>query len=58
MIFNIEHLISYISKHMTLFPGDVVITGTPAGVGPMNVGDVVEVEIERLGKLTNTVVSM
>jgi 2-keto-4-pentenoate hydratase/2-oxohepta-3-ene-1,7-dioic acid hydratase in catechol pathway len=40
---------------MTLLPGDVISTGTPAGVGPMKVGDVVEVEIEQIGCLKNTI---
>jgi 2-keto-4-pentenoate hydratase/2-oxohepta-3-ene-1,7-dioic acid hydratase in catechol pathway len=42
---------------MTLLPGDVVLTGTPAGIGPMQPGDRVEVEIEGIGTLPNTVVS-
>jgi 2-keto-4-pentenoate hydratase/2-oxohepta-3-ene-1,7-dioic acid hydratase in catechol pathway len=41
---------------MTLLPGDVILTGTPEGVGPMEVGDEVEVSVEGLGALTNTVV--
>jgi 2-keto-4-pentenoate hydratase/2-oxohepta-3-ene-1,7-dioic acid hydratase in catechol pathway len=40
---------------MTLYPGDVILTGTPAGVGPLNAGDVVEVEIEGIGVLRNVV---
>ncbi|MCU0694970.1 MAG: fumarylacetoacetate hydrolase family protein [Myxococcaceae bacterium] len=48
-------LVSFISHVMTLLPGDVVSTGTPSGVGPMNDGDVVEVEIEGLGVLSNPV---
>ena len=42
---------------MTLLPGDVILTGTPEGVGPMQVGDEVEVAIEGIGTLTNTVVA-
>lgn len=57
MIFSVPYLISYLSKVMTLFPGDVIITGTPPGVGPMELGDTVTVEIEKIGKLTNTVSS-
>jgi 2-keto-4-pentenoate hydratase/2-oxohepta-3-ene-1,7-dioic acid hydratase in catechol pathway len=57
MIFDVYELVSYISGIMTLFPGDVIITGTPPGVGPINVGDVVEVEIESIGVLKNTVIS-
>jgi len=50
-------LVSYISRIMTLLPGDVIITGTPPGVGSMNVGDIVEVEIEGIGILKNKVTS-
>ncbi|KUO50495.1 MAG: hypothetical protein APF76_07525 [Desulfitibacter sp. BRH_c19] len=55
MIFSIPFLVSYLSKIMTLFPGDVIITGTPPGVGPMEPGDTIIVEIEEIGKLNNTV---
>lgn len=55
LIFDIATLLRYISAAMTLNPGDLIPTGTPAGVGPMQAGDVVEVEIEGLGKLTNPV---
>jgi len=55
MVFSPAFLISYITQVMTLEPGDVVMTGTPAGVGPLVPGDTVEVEIERIGTLTNTV---
>jgi 2-keto-4-pentenoate hydratase/2-oxohepta-3-ene-1,7-dioic acid hydratase in catechol pathway len=48
-------LVSFISEIMTLLPGDVIITGTPTGVGAIEVGDVVEVEIEGIGVLKNTV---
>ena len=41
---------------MTLLPGDLISTGTPAGVGPMKPGDIIEIEIEDIGKLTNTIV--
>lgn len=57
MVFSPDQLVSYISQVMTLLPGDVVLTGTPAGVGPMKVGDRVRVEIEGIGYLENTVVS-
>lgn len=49
-------LVSYVSHVMTLLPGDVILTGTPAGVGPLQAGDVVEVEVEGLGVLRNPVV--
>lgn len=54
-IFNIAELLRYISAAMTLYPGDLIPTGTPAGVGPMQSGDVVEVEIDGLGVLRNPV---
>jgi 2-keto-4-pentenoate hydratase/2-oxohepta-3-ene-1,7-dioic acid hydratase in catechol pathway len=55
MIFNAYKLVSFISAIMTLLPGDVISTGTPPGVGELQVGDVVEVEIEGIGILRNTV---
>ena len=55
MVFNVSTLIAYISSVMTLEPGDVIFTGTPAGVGILKNGDVVDVEIEGLGKLSNPV---
>jgi len=57
MIFPVSRLISHISRFTTLRPGDVIATGTPAGVGPMNAGDEVEVEIEGIGFLRNRVVA-
>lgn len=56
MIFDIPYLISYISEAFTLLPGDVILTGTPAGVGRIDEGDRVECEVEGLGVLTNPVV--
>ena len=56
MIFNVNYLLSFISQIMTLEPEDVILTGTPPGVGEMKVGDVVEVEIEGIGKLKNQVI--
>ena len=55
MIFSIPRLLSYISGIMTLEPGDLIATGTPAGVGPLAAGDVVEVEIPGVGILSNPV---
>jgi len=55
MVFNIGVLIAYISSVMTLEPGDLIFTGTPAGVGVLKPGDVVEVEIDGLGVLKNPV---
>jgi 2-keto-4-pentenoate hydratase/2-oxohepta-3-ene-1,7-dioic acid hydratase in catechol pathway len=56
LLFKVEELVSYISHHMTLLPGDIIATGTPEGVGPMKVGDTVEVEIEEIGVLRNQVI--
>ncbi len=56
MIFGVAELIEYISAVMTLLPGDVILTGTPAGVGPIVAGDKVEVQIEGIGVLMNPVV--
>lgn len=55
MIFDVYELVEFISNIMTLNPCDVIATGTPPGVGPMNVGDTVEVEIEKIGALKNLV---
>jgi len=57
LIFSPAFLVGFISQVMTLFPGDVISTGTPAGVGPMQPGDVVDVEIEGIGTLRNKVVA-
>ena len=57
MIFGVAELIEYVSRIMTLLPGDVILTGTPSGVGPIEVGDRVEVEIEGIGVLVNPVVA-
>lgn len=54
-IFKIDHLVSFISQIMTLNPGDLIITGTPSGIGPMKPGDEVEVRIEGIGSLRNRV---
>ncbi|OGW45594.1 MAG: hypothetical protein A2078_02950 [Nitrospirae bacterium GWC2_57_9] len=54
-IFDVPYLVSFISRIMTLYPGDLVITGTPAGIGPMQPGDSIEVRIEGIGSLKNTV---
>jgi 2-keto-4-pentenoate hydratase/2-oxohepta-3-ene-1,7-dioic acid hydratase in catechol pathway len=54
-IFSIPQLLAYITAAITLEPGDLVLTGTPSGVGPLKAGDSVEVSIPGLGVLTNTV---
>lgn len=55
MVFSPEELVSYISQVMTLFPGDVILTGTPEGIAPLKTGDIVTIEIESIGKLTNNI---
>jgi 2-keto-4-pentenoate hydratase/2-oxohepta-3-ene-1,7-dioic acid hydratase in catechol pathway len=55
MIFHVDQIIAFASSIMTLEPGDVLMTGTPAGISPLHSGDVVEVSIEGLGKLHNPV---
>jgi 2-keto-4-pentenoate hydratase/2-oxohepta-3-ene-1,7-dioic acid hydratase in catechol pathway len=57
LMHKIPALIAYITSCMTLLPGDVILTGTPEGVGPMQVGEEVTVEIEGIGALTNPVVA-
>ncbi|MEP7091490.1 MAG: fumarylacetoacetate hydrolase family protein [Nocardioidaceae bacterium] len=57
MVFDVPALVSYVSSVMTLLPGDVILTGTPEGVGPMEVGDEVEVTVAGIGSLTNKVVA-
>jgi 2-keto-4-pentenoate hydratase/2-oxohepta-3-ene-1,7-dioic acid hydratase in catechol pathway len=57
MVRSVDELVSHISMAMTLLPGDVILTGTPAGVGPLAVGDQVSVTIEQVGTLTNRVVA-
>jgi 2-keto-4-pentenoate hydratase/2-oxohepta-3-ene-1,7-dioic acid hydratase in catechol pathway len=55
LIFSVEELVSFISGVMTLLPGDVIATGTPSGIGPMEAGDTIEIRIENIGSLINTV---
>ncbi len=57
MVFPPDFLVSYISRVMTLLPGDLVLTGTPSGIGPLQPGDRVRVEIEGIGRLENSVVA-
>ncbi|WP_102507827.1 fumarylacetoacetate hydrolase family protein [Sanguibacter massiliensis] len=56
MIFDVAFLVSYVSQAFTLLPGDVILTGTPAGVGSVDHGDVVECEVEGVGVLRNPVI--
>jgi 2-keto-4-pentenoate hydratase/2-oxohepta-3-ene-1,7-dioic acid hydratase in catechol pathway len=55
MIFDVFELVAFVSSVMTLWPGDVIMTGTPSGVGPIEIGDEVEVELEGIGVLKNRV---
>ncbi len=55
-IFDVPYLIHFISTVMTLYPGDVISAGTPSGVGPMQPGDTIEIEVEGIGRLSNTIV--
>lgn len=57
LIFSVEEIVSYVSSHMTLKVGDVILTGTPHGVGPVQPGDTMTVSIEGIGSLTNQLVS-
>lgn len=57
MIFKIPEIIAFVTQVMTLLPGDVILTGTPAGIGPLAAGSTVEVSIEGIGTLTNKVSS-
>ncbi len=57
LIFDVPAIISFVSRHMTLEVGDVISTGTPSGVGNLAVGDRVEIEIENIGVLANTVIA-
>jgi 2-keto-4-pentenoate hydratase/2-oxohepta-3-ene-1,7-dioic acid hydratase in catechol pathway len=56
LIFGIDKVLSFIADVMTLLPGDVIITGTPEGIGPVNRGDVMEIEIEKIGVLKNKII--
>ena len=56
MVHGVAAIIEHVSSAMTLLPGDVLLTGTPAGVGPLNAGDLVDVAIEGIGSLSNPVV--
>ena len=58
LIFAVPKLINFISNVMTLLPGDVIATGTPSGIGPMNPGDTIEIKLGGIGTLRNYVVKM
>lgn len=55
MTFPIDYIFADLSRHITFLPGDIVLTGTPANSRPMNIGDVVEVEVTGIGRISNTV---
>jgi 2-keto-4-pentenoate hydratase/2-oxohepta-3-ene-1,7-dioic acid hydratase in catechol pathway len=55
MVFNIREIVSHVSKNMTLLPGDIILTGSPAGITPIKTGDIIECEIEGIGTLINPV---
>ncbi len=57
MIFKVDFILEYISKFFTMYPGDIIATGTPSGIGPLTVGDTIEVEIQKIGILRNEVQS-
>ena len=57
MLRGVDELVAHVSEAMTLLPGDVILTGTPEGVGPMHVGDEVDVTVAGIGTLTNKVVA-
>ncbi|MFO7635019.1 MAG: fumarylacetoacetate hydrolase family protein, partial [Caldilinea sp.] len=57
MVYSIPHIIAHVSRFMTLEPGDLIMTGTPSGIGPVKPGDVMTVEIEGLGSISNPVVA-
>jgi 2-keto-4-pentenoate hydratase/2-oxohepta-3-ene-1,7-dioic acid hydratase in catechol pathway len=58
LVFDVPTLVSYVSHVMTLLPGDVILTGTPAGVSPITAGDTVVVRVEGIGDLANPVVAL
>ncbi len=55
MVFGVAEIFEYVTAVMTLLPGDVILTGTPSGVGPLLPGDLVEVEVDGIGTLANPV---
>jgi 2-keto-4-pentenoate hydratase/2-oxohepta-3-ene-1,7-dioic acid hydratase in catechol pathway len=55
LIFKVPEIVSFVSRVMTLLPGDLIATGTPPGIGPMQRGDKIVIEVEGIGQLENTV---
>jgi 2-keto-4-pentenoate hydratase/2-oxohepta-3-ene-1,7-dioic acid hydratase in catechol pathway len=58
LIFPVDHLVWFIASVMTLLPGDIIATGTPAGIGPLKAGDTVTIRVEGIGELTNPVLNL
>lgn len=58
MVFGVAEIVAYVTAFMTLLPGDVVLTGTPSGVGPVHPGDLMEIEVDGVGTLANPVVAL
>lgn len=56
MIFDVYEIVSFVSQVMTLYPDDIILTGTPSGIGPLQKGDEITIEIEQIGKITNKVI--
>jgi 2-keto-4-pentenoate hydratase/2-oxohepta-3-ene-1,7-dioic acid hydratase in catechol pathway len=56
MIHSIQTIVSYVSKNMTLLPGDIILTGSPAGISVISKGDLIECEVEGIGILANSVI--
>ena len=56
MFFNVYEIVSYLSKDMSLHPGDIIACGTNAGLGPMNEGDTIQISVEKIGELTNKLI--
>ncbi len=57
LIFSIDEIVSYVSRYFTLLPGDLIFTGTPGSTSAMKAGDVVEIEVQGVGVLRNTLVA-
>ena len=57
MVYSIPRIIAHVARFMTLEPGDLILTGTPSGIGPVQPGDIMAVEIEGLGTIRNQVVA-
>jgi 2-keto-4-pentenoate hydratase/2-oxohepta-3-ene-1,7-dioic acid hydratase in catechol pathway len=55
MVFKVPQLMAYVTQYLTLFPGDLISTGTPEGISELHEGDIVEAEIENIGILRNRV---